>query len=174
MSRKGDFTTSVDNLFQHSTTLTVLFPSLFFKKTPHINGISFVAICGHYSCPFSAPLRRVWLCLLSTHSLTWLKVVSRALRPPLLLSQHSKPSSLRFSSDILCFCCQIIVVTLLWGLSIFFMPFSYSFMQQHLSLCLLVSFITVHDTVFPSLPPVNDLNSALHLPSPSMFPAMCC
>lgn len=151
ISRKGDFTTSVDNLFQCLTTLTVFFFFLTYKWN--------FPCCNLWPLPLSflcVPLRRVWLCLLLNHSVMQLKAASRALPPPLLSSRLSKPSFLRLSSDVVCSCPQTILVILLWALTIFFMPFLYSFMQQHLLWCLLVSFITVHDTVHPNIPPIND------------------
>lgn len=96
---------------------------------------------------------------------------SRAL---LLCSPPSLVCSFHTLSDAMCFHPQIILVTLLWALPIFSVPLSHGFMKQCPLQCLPVSFIIVHDTACSNLPPINDLNSSLHLLSPTTFPAMCC
>lgn len=156
ISRKGDFTTSADNLFQCLTNLNL------FSSLNILMEFPLLVICDNYPVYFQEEAD-------SDSSLAMLSAAgSRALPPP--PPPPALPTQLRMlpspSPDATC--PQTTLVTLLWALPIFSMPLSHGFMQQ----CPFQGLL--YNSSRSNLSPINDLNSSLHLLSPATFPAMCC
>lgn len=169
----GDFTTSVDNLFQCLATLTGFFFFFFSNIQMEFPLLEFLAITLVLSlCTPSKSLT------LPPHQppVLQLKAASRTLPPPpLLLSWLSTSSSLHLPSDIVCSCPQTILVSLLRALSSFFMPFLYISCTNTYSDVFLSALQQLTIQCIPIChQQMTYLNSSLHLPSPSMLPAMCC
>lgn len=154
ISRKGGFTTSVDNLFQCLTNLNL------FSSLNILMEFPLMVICDNYPVYFQEEAD-------PDSSLAMLSAAgSRALPPPPL----PLPTQLRMlpspSPDAMC--PQTTLLTLLWALPIFSMPLSHGFMHQ----CPFQGLL--YNSSCSNLSPINDFNSSLHLLFPATFPAMCC